>query len=297
MGNLNALTSYPQGAASLVTNMQAALTADEAAFLSLTPGTTTVIPPGAAVPLNNGILAGALDQVMVGGRLLFNQLAAPAAPTLTTNGTAGATTYDYAIEAVLGTGNTGAGAATAITTGNATLSATNSINIVFLPIAGATKYNIRRTVGGATQGIIGSVVSTGAASYTFVDTGLTGDASTAPVINTTGVVYLPTQELITAYAANGAISSPGKAVLTKAGVAVMTIVAPIAGAASAGGHDGLVIQVIDTGGHAHTVTGPSNCFNGSTHIATFGGTVGQNFTMIAYNGVWYVTGNSGVTLS
>jgi hypothetical protein len=35
----------------------------------------------------------------------------------------------------------------------------------------------------------------------------------------------------------------------------------------------------------------------SHHLATFGGTVGDNVTFKAYQGLWYVTSNVGVTIS
>lgn len=282
--NLLNTSSNPETGKARLYALEAALQLDEAAML--------VGNPGSQAPI--GTFG---DQTLTGGRLFFAQLAPPAAPTLSTNGTPGSTTYDYSIEAVIGKGNSGAGAATAITTGASTLTSVNSINIVFTSVPGATSYNVRRTTGGSTQGVIGTVAATGAATYTFVDTGLVGDASTSPTLNTTGVAQGIIAELPTDYPANGAITNFGIGWLTKAGVDVMTIAAPIAGAVSAGGHDGLTINIIDQGGHAHTVTGPSNCFNGASHVATFGGAVANNFTIKARNGVWYVTGNSGVTLS
>lgn len=101
-----------------------------------------------------------------------------------------------------------------------------------------------------------------------------------------------------AAAATGAVSiKEGTLFLTYAGVAAFTLAAPIAGAQSAGGDDGRELTVIDVGGHAHTITTPSNVINGNKHIATFGGTVGQFGTLVAYNGVWYLAASSGVTLS
>jgi hypothetical protein len=295
--NLSVQTSYPQQPNAWLPSVQAAVLADEVAMLSLTPGSTALNISGTSGLYNNGIGSQG-DQTMVGGNLIWSNLAAPSAPTLSTNGTAGSTTYDYTVEAVLGTGTSPASAATAITTGNATLSATNSINITFNQVVGATSFNVRRTVGGATQGIIIKVPATGAVSYTVIDTGITGDASVTPTLNTTCIqVGLAEQSLVTVYSANGAVTAFGLGVITKAGVAVMTLAAPVAGARSAGGMDGAVLNLVDTGGHAHTVTTGTNGYNGSTHIATFGGTVGNNMTVKAYNGVWYVTGANGVTLS
>ena len=98
--------------------------------------------------------------------------------------------------------------------------------------------------------------------------------------------------------ASGAISaSQGFCPITASGVAALTLAAPTAGLPSAGGNDGQVIRIFDTGGHAHTVTTPSNGINGNKHIITFGGAVPNFIELLAYNGVWYVLASSGVTLS
>lgn len=83
----------------------------------------------------------------------------------------------------------------------------------------------------------------------------------------------------------------GTGFITTAGVNALTIAAPTAGT-----DDNKPLDFIDVGGHAHTITGPSNCFNGTTHIATFNGTAGSKLTIKHYNGVMY-TSVSGVTLS
>lgn len=80
-------------------------------------------------------------------------LPTPAAPTITNNGTAGATTYTYKIVARNGLGQSlgtsPVSAAGSTTTGNATLSATNSNTVTFSSISGAASYDVYRTVGGA----------------------------------------------------------------------------------------------------------------------------------------------------
>jgi len=89
----------------------------------------------------------------------------------------------------------------------------------------------------------------------------------------------------------------GLVLVLTAGVDAMTLTAPKAGDASVGGEDGSILMVADGGGHAHTVTGPTNCFNGSTHIATFNGTVASLLMLVAYGGAWYTIGTAGITLS
>ena len=92
------------------------------------------------------------------------------------------------------------------------------------------------------------------------------------------------------------ISFPGNTAFDGTGVDSATIVAPKAGQQPAG-DDGKKIFVVDTGGHAHTITGPSNCFSPSHHIATFGGNAGSIFMAMAYNGTWYPLVTLGVTMS
>lgn len=106
-------------------------------------------------------------------------------PVITTAGTAGVTTYGYKIAAVDLVGNTNiAGTEGTTTTGNATLSTSNYNIATFTAIAGTVKYNVYRTTGGATQGLIGSTTS-----LFFNDTGLAASGS-APASNTTGTDIL-----------------------------------------------------------------------------------------------------------
>jgi hypothetical protein len=135
------------------------------------------------------------------------QLTTPAAPSgVTPTGTTGATTYTYSIVAYGQTGSTPGSATTSTATGNASLSSTNYNLIQWVPTAsiGANKWCVYRTVGGATQGKIGCVNAVGTAAnsqnadtYFLNDTGLTGDASALPTINTTG-------KIITAASTTGA---------------------------------------------------------------------------------------------
>jgi hypothetical protein len=94
----------------------------------------------------------------------------------------------------------------------------------------------------------------------------------------------------------------GTVLLTRNGVDAATLALPIAGTADGqpSGQDGMEITFIDTGGHAHTVTTPSTPVLGivpSHHIATFNGTAGSYCRLLAYNGLWYPVGSSGVTFS
>lgn len=118
---------------------------------------------------------------------------------------------------------------------------------------------------------------------------------------------LPAQFQVAAGAADAITAGGGKlgsatpisglVFVTTAGVDAMTLASPVAGAPSAGGNDGLYLLVIDMGGHAHTITTAANKINGNKHVATFGGTALQYALFVAYQGVWYLIIQSGITLS
>jgi hypothetical protein len=108
-----------------------------------------------------------------------------AAPTPTVaqiaGATAGATTYSYALVAIGANGVYSAlGTAGTFATGNATLSAVNANSVTWVPLADAVQgYLIVRTVGGASQGVIGRVPA--GVGY-FVDPGLVAVTGTSPTV-------------------------------------------------------------------------------------------------------------------
>lgn len=86
-------------------------------------------------------------------------------------------------------------------------------------------------------------------------------------------------------------------VITKGSAAALTLPAPVAGAASVGGDDGKELAVLSTTAFAHTVTTPSNKINGNKAVATFAAAVGNIIEFYAYNGVWYMKLQTGITLT
>lgn len=86
----------------------------------------------------------------------------------------------------------------------------------------------------------------------------------------------------------------GTSFINSAGVNATTLATPVAGDPAAGGNDGLTIEIIDIGGHAHTVTTAANKINGNHHILTFPGTVGARVQLKAFGGVWYTDGGGTV---
>jgi hypothetical protein len=119
------------------------------------------------------------------GSLAVLALANPSAPTVTPQGTAGSTSYSYVVVGLQSDGSTtAASAAGSTSTGNATLSSSNNNFVSWPAVPMAVSYSVYRTVGGSTQGKIAS----GLTSLSLIDTGLAGDGTTAPSVNTTGSI-------------------------------------------------------------------------------------------------------------
>lgn len=89
----------------------------------------------------------------------------------------------------------------------------------------------------------------------------------------------------------------GTSFIETAGVDACTLAAPVAGAPTAGGNDGLEITIVDNSGNAHTVTTAANVIVLNKHILTFNGTRGSFIILIARNGKWVPLGLSGVTIT
>ena len=104
----------------------------------------------------------------------------------------------------------------------------------------------------------------------------------------------------TPISASGAINphQSGLYYITKAGVAAMTLAAPTPGA-----DDNVIIEVISTTAHAHTITTPAagDIQDGNTSgfdtVMTFNAEKGANCKLRAYQGVWYVEQEVGCALS
>jgi hypothetical protein len=126
------------------------------------------------------------------GALNVKQAAAPGAPTLSSSGTAGSTSYTYYCSGVTTAGGeTTAGTAATTTTGNATLSSTN-YNTVLCPYTeGVSSYRIYRGTngGGLGTGLIGTIIATiPGPAQGQQDTGQAAGTAAAPATNGTGQV-------------------------------------------------------------------------------------------------------------
>lgn len=91
----------------------------------------------------------------------------------------------------------------------------------------------------------------------------------------------------------------GNYVITKAGVDAMTLAAPTAGAISAGGDDGKIIELSSNTANAHTLTatGLFECGTASVNLATFAAQKGAGLRLMAYAGKWIVKSSVGITFS
>jgi hypothetical protein len=117
------------------------------------------------------------------------KLAAETISSVTNSGVTGATTYTYVVVAYCFNGTASVSAAVSTTTGNATLNGSNFNVITWTQVVGAYRYDVYRTVGGATQG---KIIAKNQGSTTINDNGLTGDGATAPTasLNNTGSIKI-----------------------------------------------------------------------------------------------------------
>jgi hypothetical protein len=99
-----------------------------------------------------------------------------------------------------------------------------------------------------------------------------------------------------AIAVSGAVNpnQPGRYVITKAGVAALTLAAPRVGI-----DDGVLLQISSTTANAHTVTATGLYADGGGHVnlATFAAQIGATLILEAYQGKWYVMLQQGVTMT
>lgn len=102
---------------------------------------------------------------------------------------------------------------------------------------------------------------------------------------------------LTAITANGAIAphTPANYIITKAGIAAMTLAAPTATT-----DDGVLIYIASGTANAHTVTATGLYLTGTSavNLATYAGIAGAAMLLMAYQAKWIVMwANAGITLS
>jgi hypothetical protein len=99
-------------------------------------------------------------------------------------------------------------------------------------------------------------------------------------------------------AADGAITIPSAGrktvIITKGSAAALTLGLPTTA------QNGVEIAIVAATAFAHTVTRATEGFNdlgASGDVATFAAAKGNGFTVVAYEGDWFVTSNIGVTIA
>lgn len=126
------------------------------------------------------------------------------------------------------------------------------------------------------------------------------DASVlADLVGSNPYLSIPGQNIISASSAIPVGAAPGGLVpatyeITKAGVAALTLAAPIAVL-----DDGKIILIFSTTAFAHTLTatGLFQAGGAGTDVATFAAFAGCLIGLMAKNGKWIVTISRGVTFS
>lgn len=97
-------------------------------------------------------------------------------------------------------------------------------------------------------------------------------------------------------ASNGAVNPhvAARYLITKAGVAALTLAAPTAGT-----EDGLQVEIVSNTANAHTLTATGLFRDGSAsvNLATFAAQIGASIILQAIGGKWFVVMTRNVTIS
>jgi hypothetical protein len=103
----------------------------------------------------------------------------------------------------------------------------------------------------------------------------------------------------TKYIVAGTIApNAGLAALKTGAASAMTLPLPVAGPQSAGGQDGVILNIVSLDAEAYVVTTPALGINGVDDTMTFGGAIGDSIQLLAEGGAWVVFGTpKGVALS
>jgi hypothetical protein len=108
------------------------------------------------------------------------------------------------------------------------------------------------------------------------------------------ITALNTSQLAT-LAASGAVPVAGNTfVITKAGVAALTLAAPVVGT-----QDGLKMTITSNTAFAHTLTATGLFQTGTAtvNLATFAAFAGATIDLMAYQGKWNVFNTNAITLT
>lgn len=237
------------------------------------------------------------DIMLAMQQMLSGAVIPPPGGTAVSSPSTGSTTQTYLVVAK-SNGAVIPSAAFSTTTGPTTLSASafNTLSWNMSSVVPNLTWDVYRTAGGPNQGKI--AVGLQGTILTMVDTGISADGTTPPTFNTTGFQPGDNYGQFLTGSSDAITAAQGNVIINSTGVDATTINAPIAGPQSAGGMDWCLLDVTSLTAQAHTITASSNCLNGTTyHKVTFTAAALNRVRLVAYNGIWYVTINTGGTLS
>jgi hypothetical protein len=158
------------------------------------------------------------------------------APSVAPQANLGVTSYSYAVIGVDTLGNTTAAVVTSTPMGNATLSVMD-YNFVSWASNGAASYTVYRTASGGAPSTTG-VIASGITGTSLNDTGLAGDGTTPPVVNTTMELGAFPAAFLPAVAVKALLGVNGLQATVDSGALVL----------SADGVNGYVVLRVDSGG-------------------------------------------------
>lgn len=165
----------------------------EAAQIAFQPGNDPRIGGGASLLVTVKVNQSTPASLAVPGT---GGIANVAGVAITQGGAAGSVSYSYAVVALLNGGFTAGvgGALSSTALGNAILSATNFNIVTWTTLANAQGFWIYRVASGGSPSSSGFIGAVPAGSTTFNDTGLTGDGTVVPAVNTTGAALFLTSK-------------------------------------------------------------------------------------------------------
>ena len=151
----------------------------------LTVNDTGLVGDGTTAPTIN---TSGTFQAAVYGDLNVTALTTPVNVAGTATGGTG-TNWAYKIVARSLNGTTAASASTGNISGGATLSATVFNVLTWNAVPGAVSYDIYRVTASGTPSTTGKIANVTSLNTTYTDIGAAGDSTTAPTVNTTGVIF------------------------------------------------------------------------------------------------------------
>ncbi len=230
----------------------------------------------------------------VKGGLAINNLSTPGAPTITASGGGGSNNYSYEIAAVSATGGitpaSSAGSSGAVQPNP--LDGTHYNTIVWGAVTGAVSYNVYRTAGPMSQGLIANVTGN-----SYNDTGAAASGS-APSTDTSGELTLQggqVTDLTTSGASTLTIDTGGAAALSLGNANASSVSiggTGTTGTITIGKYNGSSTSTIDIGANAGSST-TQNIHIGDSSSGT------NNVTIGSSNGssTTTINGAGGITLS